>query len=314
MAHEIETAWMGGDVAAWWDRQRNFVQAELMTPEEAWEKGGINWPVKLVPVDYLGEETDYRLLVRETDKKVLNCVTSSYSPLQNWALMEFLMAVTRAGHDLKIESAMSLKEGKVVAICARRPEPVKIADEKHLQYLTGANWHGGAHRSALIYASNVRTVCANTLRFGIESAPNVFRFRHVGNIEDRIREAQHTLEMSFEYQDRVAAIGNELALKPMSAKEFEAFLTKVVPVDSDAEQKEITRVMNTRDGIRRVYQDTPDLANIHGKAWGALQAVAAYSDHGVNYQSNDNRFVAALTQDNHNQRAFDVLRKEYQIA
>lgn len=313
MSHEVETAWIGGNVAAWWDRQKEYWQAELMEPEEAWTKGGINWNVELVPVEWMDEETDYSLVIRDKDDKVLACVGPQYNPLQNWKLMEHLMALTKAGRGLKIESAMSLKGGKVVAICARRPEAVKIADSDHLQYFTGANWHDGT-RKAVLYASNVRTVCANTLAFGLASAPNVFKFRHTGDLEAKIEEARHILDMSFNYQDEVVRIGNELATSKMSKAEFENFLKKAVPVSDSDDQATITRFMNTREGIRTVYNDTPDLQNLQGTPWGALQAVAAYSDHSKNYQSADNRFVQAIVGDNINQRAFDTLSKQYQVA
>jgi hypothetical protein len=189
-----------------------------------------------------------------------------------------------------------------------------IAGEATLQHIVAANWHGGVARSALFYASNVRAECANTLRFGIDTAKNVYRFRHVGNIDDRIAEAREVLELSYTYHDRVVEIGNEMARQRMSKKQFEDFLKKAVPVKSDDEQSTITKVMNTRDGLREIYRDTPDLQNLPESPWRALQAVAAYSDHAINYKSDDNRFVAALTQDNMNQRAYDILAKQYSIA
>ena len=320
MAHEVETAWMGGGVAAWWDRQKNYVQADLMDPDEALEKGGINWPVYLYPILLPDDqETEFNVVVREREidgevkLDALATVGPRYNPLQNEQLMEYMMAITQAGYGLKIESAMSLKGGKVVAICARRPEAVRIADQDHLQYFTGANWHDGT-RKAVVYASNVRTVCANTLAFGLASAPNVFKFTHTGNMEGKIEEAKQKLELTFKYQDRVAEIGNELALKKMSKKQFEDFLKKAAPVKSDDDQAQITRMMNTRDGIRQVYADSPDLQNITGTPWGAIQAVAEFNDHKRNWESADNRFVQAVVGSDLNQRAFEVIRKQYQIA
>ena len=34
-----------------------------------------------------------------------------------------------------------------------------------------------------------------------------------------------------------------------------------------------------REAIRTAYRSTPDLANVRGSRWGALQAVTAYVDH-----------------------------------
>ena len=38
-------------------------------------------------------------------------------------------------------------------------------------------------------------------------------------------------------------------------------------------------VERVREAIRTAYRTTPDLANIRGTRWGALQAVTAYVDH-----------------------------------
>ena len=38
-------------------------------------------------------------------------------------------------------------------------------------------------------------------------------------------------------------------------------------------------VERVREAIRTAYRATPDLANIRGTRWGALQAVTAYVDH-----------------------------------
>lgn len=324
MSSQVETAWMGGGVAGWWDRQREFVQADLMKPEEAWVKGGINWPVFLVPIEYPeGVETPFNLVVRErtltdefgveyTEENALATVGDQFNPLQNWELMEILMAVTQAGYGLEIESAMSLKEGKCIAICARRPEPVRIADTEHLQYITGANWHDGT-RKAVLYASNVRTVCANTLAFGLQAAPNVFKFRHSGDMAEKIEEAKRVLEMTFVYQDAMVDIGNKSALIKMSEGEFESFLKKSHPVKDDMPKEVATRMINSREGIRKVYRDSDDLQNLSLSPWRALQATAAFYDHKVNYRSPDNRFVASLTQDNRVESSFKVLDKMFQL-
>jgi phage/plasmid-like protein (TIGR03299 family) len=318
VSSEIESAWMGGGVAAWWDRQKEFVQAELMEPEEAWEKGGINWRVNLYPCYTVIDETEVleipeQAVIRDKDNKRVATVGPDYNPLQNWELMEMLMAVTEAGYGLKIESAMSLKEGRVVAICARRPEPVRIADDDHLQYVTGANWHDGT-RQAVVYGSNVRTVCANTLAFGMASAPNIFKFRHVGSMEAKIEEAKRVLEMSFVYQDRMVEVGNKMALTKMTDAAFTQFLKKAQPLRDDDDKATMTRVINTREGIKRVYNDSDDLQNLRGTTWGALQATAEFFDHSINFRSPDNRFIASITGHGGDvERAFKVLDKQYQL-
>lgn len=309
MSADIETGYVA-NVAAWWDVNKEFVHDGLMTKDEAWELGGINWEVDLVPIEYNNLETDYNLVVRDKDDKVLSCVGEQFTPLQNRRLMDYMTDLVEDS-DLGFESALSLKGGEIVAVCARRPEGITIAGEEYLNYLTGANWHNGT-RQACMYFSNVRTVCRNTLNAGLYSAPNVFKFRHTSNIEQRMQEARRILEVGFKYNDELERIGNEMVLKPMNEREFNQFLKAAVPdpkKGKDYDDK-LPVAIRTREGIKKVYKDTDDLDNIRGSQWGALQALVAYNDHSINYRSPDTRFEAAmLTQQETTQRGLNYLLK-----
>jgi phage/plasmid-like protein (TIGR03299 family) len=305
MADLVETAVMA-EAAAWWDRDGEHVYGRAMTKEEAWEAGGINWPVELVPIEFpVGVESGWNLLVRGTDDKVLNCVTDYYTPLQNWDLLQYLSILVDKG-DLEIESAMSLKGGKVVTVCARNPEEVLIAGDAHVQYVTAANWHDGS-RQAHIFFGEIRTECWNTLNFGISAARNVFRFRHTGDLEGKMAEARQQLEVGFKYFDAIKELGEELALVPMSKTEFQNFLLAAVPEPKPVKDKEEQAaneraVIRTRDGLRMVCNDTPDLQNhrLNGEitAWGALQGTIAYNDHHRGFRSPDTRFESAMLEQN----------------
>ena len=70
----------------------------------------------------------------------------------------------------------------------------------------------------------------------------------------------------------------------MSAAEFERFLAQLVPLpeprpDATNGGRAVRNVERVREAIATAYRTTPDLANITGTRWGALQAVTAYVDH-----------------------------------
>jgi phage/plasmid-like protein (TIGR03299 family) len=287
MSSEVETAVMA-EAHAWWDRDKEHVFGRAMTKEEAWEHGGINWDVELIPIEYpTGIETGFNLIARSTDDKVFATCTDSYTPLQNWDLLEALSLLVDKG-DLEIESAMSLKGGRVVAVCARNPEEVAIAGDAHVRYLTGANWHDRT-REACLYFSQIRTECWNTLKFGMEGARNVFRFRHTGDMDAKMAEAREQLEVGYKYFDKVKELGEELAVRRLSLKEFDQeFLPAIAPSPRKARTREMmqqaqAKVIKTREGIKAVCMDTPDLQNHRlGKdltGWGVLQGVVAFTDH-----------------------------------
>ena len=67
------------------------------------------------------------------------------------------------------------------------------------------------------------------------------------------------------------------------AAEFERFLAQLVPLptvtDATRGGRAVRNVERVREAILSAYRQTPDLANVTGTRWGALQAVTAYVDH-----------------------------------
>ena len=66
--------------------------------------------------------------------------------------------------------------------------------------------------------------------------------------------------------------------------EFERFLARLVPLpeprpDETNGGRAARNAERVREAIRTAYGTAPDLSDIHGTAWGVLQAVAAYVDH-----------------------------------
>lgn len=307
MSADVEKA-MVSNTAAWWDTKREHVHDGLMTLDEAWATGVLDWEVELVPIEFNGQETGYNLVVRDIDDAVFAAVGSSYTPLQNRQVADFLNDVCNEG-DLGVESILSLKGGKVIAICARFPESMTIAGEEYVDYITAANWHS-ATNAARFYASSVRTVCRNTLEMGLSTAQNVYTIRHVGDLSGRVQEARDMLGMACKWQAALKKTGEALAARRISGKELDAFLTKLVP-DANGKKAEVQQqaVIRTRDGIKSVYRDSPDLENIRGTRWGVMQAVVEHQDHHRNFRTDDNRFVSMIERSNLNQQAFDLLRR-----
>ena len=64
----------------------------------------------------------------------------------------------------------------------------------------------------------------------------------------------------------------------MGEGEFERFLARLVPLpeprpDETNGGRAVRNAERVREAIRTAYRTTPDLTDIHGTAWGALQAV-----------------------------------------
>lgn len=296
MAAEIETA-VTANTAAWWDYYGEHVHDGLMDIPTAMELGGIDWRVGRVPVKYEGEITDYSLVVRKSDRSVLGMVGPKYSIIQNEEGAELLAKVLDES-DLAVESALSLRGGKLVVICARTPDHIKIANEDYITYTTWANWHDGSG-TAKIYTGLIRPVCANTVQAGIRSAKTMHAFRHVGDPMARIYQAREALELTFDYTREIQKLGEQLAVKTLPEDKFEKMLQSITLTDEEkkANIKDWpVAAIKTQEGIRRVYQDEDNLNNLRGTAWGAFQAVIEYHDHGRKYRSVAKRYEEILTQ------------------
>lgn len=302
MAHLVESGvyanevpWMGlGDGRVLHDDEG---EGRKLYADEAITKGGLDWEVGLVPVEYRGQTVEGKFFtVRDRDDKVLGVVGRSYRPVQNregFALLNDLVDSDEVG----IETALALRGGRTVAIVARRPDDVLIAGETHVPYLVFTNSHDGTG-SVKMLASLVRVVCANTLNMALSGAKNVHRVRHTASATSRIHEAREALKISFDYSDTLAVMGEDLVATKVSDREFEKFLRELVPTPEPGEAGENARAISgrerTREKIRGVYRGADNLANIRGTAWGVLNAVAEYEDHAKGYRTDDRRFQAIV--------------------
>jgi hypothetical protein len=79
-------------------------------------------------------------------------------------------------------------------------------------------------------------------------------------------------------------LGGRLIRERIGEGEFERFLARLVPLperrpDRTDGGRAVRNVERAREAIRAAYRAAPDLDEIRGTRWGALQAVTAYVDH-----------------------------------
>lgn len=295
---------------------------DLMTAEQALENGGLNWNVSLQQLALASNPgiilpQDFAT-VRDTDSAVLGVVGRQYQVIQNRDAFEFADRIVDDG-SAKYETAGSLRGGQVVFLSmelnglnilvnGERPEGMLKA------YLLVSTTHDGSGplRGDI---TMVRTVCSNTLNLAKQSASQTFKIRHSGTIDGKIAAARQALGIAFEYTRAFEENANRLAATSIvDAQVQDIFRNYVWPLDEDATDGRIENHPSTR--AFEVYQTADDLAPIRGTAWGALNAVADYVDHGIEYrgryeQAESIRANSILwgTARDKKQRAFDALMK-----
>lgn len=328
MAHELEIidgkAQMfsaGGLVP--WHGLGTVIEEEAVGSKRALELAGLDWTVDLVPVgQQVGEDEDTGEIIydgiegiysvqRSSDLRSVGIVGERYVPLNNidaFAFGDDLLDQADGAHWV---TAGSLKKGKVVWMLAQLPETIKISgmeDEAIQQNILISNSHDGSTPlSASI--TPVRVVCNNTLTLALRGTKRIHKIRHTKNMSGRMVEAKNVLGIAENYGKALQKVGTELINAQFSDAEFEAFLESLVPSKDKADRGR-TMAQEKQEMIRNIYRTAPDLQNIKGTRWGALQSVIDYNDHHIKGRGDskaENRMKRILTSHNITHEAFALL-------
>jgi phage/plasmid-like protein (TIGR03299 family) len=155
--------------------------------------------------------------------------------------------------------------------------------EDVLPLLCFRNGHDGG-LAVTISAAPFRLACLNGMLLPHEGTERTWKARHTANLDARLADARRTLGIAWRYYDELEEVGGRLIRERMSPVEFERFLAQLVPLpeprrDATNGGRAVRNAERVREAIATAYRATPDLANIIGTRWGALQAVTTYVDH-----------------------------------
>jgi phage/plasmid-like protein (TIGR03299 family) len=281
----------------------DYFEAGIFTENKpAWHGAGVVLPDDVVTIDRvfelvpeLGSDVVQREVmvsgsgavipnvlanVREYDSRVLGLVSERYRVLQNREAFQFGADILDTGA-ASIKTAGTLHGGSQAWFLLKIDKDVYIGgmeDEKIETYLLISNSHDGKS-SVKAAVVTVRVVCANTLAVALKTAPRMYSFAHVAGVDGRIQQARDVLGVAFRYADSLADLGGSLIDQTITEREFDEILTQVFPVKPDASDKSISHSMNKRSSVKNIYKYAPNLTNIKGTKWGALQAVAEWDTH-----------------------------------
>lgn len=241
------------------------------TSAEAIMAAKLDWKVDASPVNVNGKVVPgYKANVRSDTKDVLGIVSDRYRVIQNDEAFSFTDSII--GKTVHYETAGSLEGGKRIYLLARMPDFKLLGDDIE-SYLFFMNSHNG--KSGIIAGvTNVRIVCNNTLQLAINSAPRLWKTKHTGDIQAKVREARETLTMAKTYLHASKEMAEEMVQKKISAKALTKFMDALFPVDAEATERVKRNVATLQNQVLDIYMNKPDLANFRGTAWGLYNAVA----------------------------------------
>jgi phage/plasmid-like protein (TIGR03299 family) len=297
-AHRIEEAtaplWLGCKPAGWGDVVRAVSPNASHSAAAMIAAADLEWRVEQHPLEAVVER-EYQPLrvpvprhvanVRSDTRAVLGVVGEGYEPLQNRAAFAFCDAITDSGQAHWI-GAGSTRGGARVHALMRLDREVRIGGaegEDVLPLLCFRNGHDGG-LAVTVSVAPFRLACLNGMLLPLPEAQRTWKARHTANVEAKLADARRTLGIAWRYYDELEAIGARLISERMGEGEFERFLARLVPLpeprpDRSDGGRAVRNAERVREAIRSAYRTAPDLADIRGTRWGALQAVTSYVDH-----------------------------------
>lgn len=241
---------------------------------------GLDWQVTQENVRVGRNVVDgYKANVRSSDKKVLGITSDKYEVVQNADAFAFTDAMIGAG--CKYETAGSLKGGKIVWLLALTDQRKILGDEIN-QYLTFVNGFDGK-TPVKVFDTSTRVVCSNTLQLALAGAKRVWTFEHTNGVQDRLREFQITMTNAHNYMNSLEKFAEELHKKTISKKQLEEILSQVYGDETEFKDQKLKqeRISRLKNRLITVYNDTADLQNHRGTAWGLYNAFADVAGHGT---------------------------------
>lgn len=260
------------------------------TSADALKYAGLDWTVEPKPIyDESGNEiANFKANTRSDNNSVLGIVTDRYKVVQNAEAFDFTDSLI--GGEVRYETAGSLKDGKTIWLLAKMEER-EILGDKFEPYICFTNSHDGSG-AIKVCMTPIRVVCANTLNFALNKADRIWSTRHMGDVNAKLYEAQHTLGLAEDYMAALETDIERLANKNITNDEIRSILDELFPVNSNDSPIKQSRAKDARDNIMMCYY-APDITQFRGTAYGFLNAITDFVGHAkptrntANYEANN---------------------------
>lgn len=314
MSHEVESMFYvsneeNGRFVPWHGLGTPVEEAQ--TSKEAIKIAGLDWTVEAKPIynDKGIEIPGFKANTRDIDDKVLGIVSNRYRIVQNNDAFDFTDSLI--GEEVKYETAGSLCGGKRIFLLAKLPDK-KILGDDFDNYICFTNSHDG--KGAIeACMTPTRVVCQNTLNLALSKATRKWSTRHTGNIESKLAEAKHTLQLAEEYMNELAIVADQMANTTISESEVVSMLDEIYPMSEDISDR-AKRTINQKKNDFMVCMLSPDILKFKNTAWGVINAASDFSTHKAparltsNYQ--ENKFNKLLDGDKIIDKVFAKLMTE----
>lgn len=297
-----------------WEPASSVRNVELLgaanTAEEMSKAAGIDWTVSernVYTTNRRGQRTpaipNVKAIVRDDTDTVLSIMSKRYARIQNAQLADLAKALVDDG-DLRFESAGSFSGGKIVWMLGRLPEDIVIpGDPSPIRpFIFSYTSHDGSKPWGT-KLTKVRIRCRNTFNAAVGDANPTYFVKHTPGAlhmtpEQAAQEARNVMGVSLRYTTTVTQFLTDLATRPMTISDFEAFTEEFLPTPPEAEKPWKTE--RDREELRAVFANSELLDGVAFTNYRALNAVTEFVDHHRNYlktagnSAADNRALSLL--------------------
>lgn len=252
---------------------------EAPTSAEALRASGLDWKVEPKPITVYNTDRiipNVKANIRDKDNKCLGIVTDRYKVVQNDEAFAFTDSLL--GEGVTYETAGSLASGKRVWLLAKMAS-TKICGDNVEPYLVFTNSHDGSG-SVKVAMTPIRVICQNTLTLAFKRADRVWSVRHLGNIQDKLAEAQNTLFNATNYLEVLKEESEKTTEIVIARPDFLAYLEAMFPQNKEKmSQRQIVNNENARTLLKNIYDGKDDIKKFNGTLYGVLNAVADFMPH-----------------------------------
>lgn len=213
--------------------------------------------------------------VREDLRMPLGPVGEDYTVWQNAQHFE-LAKVLLDGGDIKVETAGSLRDSRVVFLLCRLDKDLTIGGDAHVPYMLFTSSHDGSAKIRVM-PTPVRVVCGNTLRMALKDTRTQFVTSHTAKLQARVQEARETLKLTWAYMAEFETEVKKLQDQVVSDLAFEKIVFDMIPEpaankDGKVTDRAKTNASNKRAVLRKAWERSPEVGEFRGSGWGVLQA------------------------------------------
>ena len=300
MAHNIERLADGSYSMAYvgetpWHELGKKVHGDL-TPAQMLKEAGLDWEVEQVPAfAMVGDKKiamDHCALIRKSDGKKLDEVTTDWKSIQNLTAFEFFNDFVGEGN-MSMHTAGSLQGGSIVWGLAKIKEGFTIFEKDKVDgYLLFTNFHKYGYSTDVRFTP-IRVVCNNTLTLSLQSkSDRVVRVSHRREfIADEVKE---TLGVAKEKLAKYKEMAEFLGSKRYAPTDALAYFKDLFPSTAGKEKEEDKVIEPSRSArmAMAILETQPGAQYAPGTWWNTYNAATFLVDHTIG-RSRDTRLTSS---------------------